>query len=160
MSDKARADTSGVLTRLPQKQIQEMKEAFTMMDVNRDGTITKDDLKSLCQDLGSGIPDKDLEAMVKEATGPLNFTMFLGMFSDKLSGTDPEQTIKDAFAMFDNDKSGKLDEVYIKDLLQNMGDNFTADEMRLTFKEAPLSGGKFDYQEFTKILKGSDQEES
>lgn len=104
--------------------------------------------------------EKDLQAMLKEAPGPLNFTMFLSLFSEKLSGTDPEGTINDAFRMFDKDGKGTLPEEYIKDLLENMGDNFTKDEMKQTFKEAPVEGGKLDYIRFTAIIKGSESEEA
>lgn len=35
---------------------------------------------------GSAPDDKTLKAMLAEAPGPLNFTMFLSLFSDKLGG--------------------------------------------------------------------------
>ena len=61
--------------------------------------------------------------------------------------------------MFDSENRGFLAEEYIKDLLENMGDNFTADEIRQTWKEAPLSGGKLDYEAFVKQIKrGKDDE--
>nr|P04112.1 RecName: Full=Myosin regulatory light chain B, smooth adductor muscle [Mizuhopecten yessoensis]prf//1102218B myosin,regulatory Lb [Mizuhopecten yessoensis] len=156
-ADKA---ASGVLTKLPQKQIQEMKEAFTMIDQNRDGFIDINDLKEMFSSLGRTPDDKELTAMLKEAPGPLNFTMFLSIFSDKLSGTDTEETLRNAFAMFDELDTKKLNIEYIKDLLENMGDNFTKDEMRMTFKEAPVTGGKFDYVKFTAMIKGSGEEEA
>jgi len=34
-----------------------------------------------------------------------------------------------------------------------MGDNFTADEIKQTWKEAPLEKGQFDYKTFVGILK-------
>jgi len=40
------------------------------------------------------------------AQGPINFTMFLTMFGEKLNGTDPEDVIKNAFACFDEDATG------------------------------------------------------
>lgn len=58
------------------------------------------------------------------------------------------------------DGKGKIPEEYIKDLLENMGDNFTKDEMRQTFKEAPIEGGKLDYEKFVGIIKGSSSEEA
>lgn len=137
-----------------------MKEAFTMIDQNRDGFIDLNDLKEMFSSLGRTPDEKDLQAMLKEAPGPLNFTMFLSLFSEKLSGTDPEGTINDAFRMFDKDGKGTLPEEYIKDLLENMGDNFTKDEMKQTFKEAPVEGGKLDYIRFTAIIKGSESEEA
>ena len=45
--------------------------------------------------------------MVNEAPGPINFTMFLTMFGEKLNGTDPEDVIKNAFNCFDLDNTGK-----------------------------------------------------
>nr|1SCM_B Chain B, MYOSIN REGULATORY LIGHT CHAIN [Argopecten irradians] len=145
---------------LPQKQIQEMKEAFSMIDVDRDGFVSKEDIKAISEQLGRAPDDKELTAMLKEAPGPLNFTMFLSIFSDKLSGTDSEETIRNAFAMFDEQETKKLNIEYIKDLLENMGDNFNKDEMRMTFKEAPVEGGKFDYVKFTAMIKGSGEEEA
>lgn len=32
------------------------------------------------------VKDDELDAMLKEASGPINFTMFLNMFGEKLSG--------------------------------------------------------------------------
>nr|AAB02930.1 myosin regulatory light chain [Placopecten magellanicus]2OS8_B Chain B, Myosin regulatory light chain [Placopecten magellanicus]2OTG_B Chain B, Myosin regulatory light chain [Placopecten magellanicus] len=157
MADKA---ASGVLTKLPQKQIQEMKEAFTMIDQNRDGFIDINDLKEMFSSLGRTPDDKELTAMLKEAPGPLNFTMFLSIFSDKLSGTDSEETIRNAFGMFDELDTKKLNIEYIKDLLENMGDNFNKDEMRMTFKEAPVEGGKFDYVRFVAMIKGSGDDDA
>ena len=43
---------------------------------------------------------------MSEAPGPINFTMFLTMFGERLNGTDPEDVIKNAFACFDKDNTG------------------------------------------------------
>lgn len=40
-----------------------------------------------------------------------------------------------------------------------MGDNFTQDEIRQTWKEAPFSGGKLDYNAFVSKIKGKEQDE-
>lgn len=39
--------------------------------------------------------------MIKEAPGPINFTMFLTIFGDRTQGTDEEDVILNAFAQFD-----------------------------------------------------------
>lgn len=49
--------------------------------------------------------------MMNEAPGPINFTMFLTMFGEKLNGTDPEDVIRNAFACFDEEGTGMY--VYI-----------------------------------------------
>lgn len=44
---------------------------------------------------------------MNEAPGPINFTMFLTMFGERLNGTDPEDVIRNAFACFDEEGSGE-----------------------------------------------------
>lgn len=58
--------------------------------------------------LGKDVNDKFTEKMLGEASGALNFTMFLTLFSEKLAGTDPEDVIKNAFQCFDENNSGKF----------------------------------------------------
>ncbi|POI26261.1 hypothetical protein CIB84_009989, partial [Bambusicola thoracicus] len=86
--------TSNVFAMFDQSQIQEFKEAFNMIDQNRDGFIDKEDLHDMLASLGNvplvlkakpGIllfvgknpTDEYLDAMMNEAPGPINFTMFL-----------------------------------------------------------------------------------
>lgn len=55
---------------------------------------------------GKNPSDEYLEGMMSEAPGPINFTMFLTMFGERLNGTDPEDVIRNAFACFDEEGSG------------------------------------------------------
>ena len=57
---------------------------------------------------GKSPTDQELDAMMSEAPGPINFTMFLTMFGEKLNGTDPEDVIKNAFACFDEENKGAI----------------------------------------------------
>ena len=56
--------------------------------------------------------DAQIMRMLSEAPNPskLNFTMFLTLFGDKMTGYDPEDVIKNAFAYFDPEGKGKIDE--------------------------------------------------
>lgn len=158
---KAQRATSNVFAMFKQNQIQEFKEAFTMIDQDRDGFISKNDIKAMYSSLGREPSDKEVGEMLAECADPdkLNFTAFLTLFGERLHGTDPENTILNAFKMFDEDKKGFLEEAYVKDLLVNMGDNFNENEVRQTWKEAPIEGGKFDYEKFTMIMKrGADED--
>ena len=119
---RAARATSNVFAQFDQTQIQEFKEAFNMIDQNRDGFIDLDDLKDMWASLGQEKSDKFYEDMVGEATGPINFTMFLTLFADKLNGTDPEEVIRNAFSAFDPAATGKIHEELIKNLLMTMGD--------------------------------------
>uniref|UniRef100_A0A2K6B1Q6 Myosin light chain 10 n=1 Tax=Macaca nemestrina TaxID=9545 RepID=A0A2K6B1Q6_MACNE len=117
-----------------QSQIQEFKEAFTIMDQNRDGFIDKEDLRDTFAALGRiNVKNEELEAMVKEAPGPINFTVFLTMFGEKLKGTDPEETILHAFKVFDTEGKGFVKADVIKEKLMTQADRFSEEEVNWDF---------------------------
>lgn len=67
-------------------------------------------LQSRSISTGKNPSDEYLEGMMSEAPGPINFTMFLTMFGERLNGTDPEDVIRNAFACFDEEGSGECGE--------------------------------------------------
>lgn len=117
---------------------------------------------------GKNPSDEYLEGMMSEAPGPINFTMFLTMFGERLNGTDPEDVIRNAFACFDEEGSGEcveprrplrfrfyltmglshlhplplrpgvIHEDHLRELLTTMGDRFTDEEVDELFREAPI----------------------
>lgn len=155
---RAQRATSNVFGMFPQNQIQEFKEAFTLIDQNRDGFIDIEDLKDMYASLGRTPADKELKEMLEESPGPLNFTMFINLFGEKLNGTDPESALMNAFAMFDEDNKKSISEEYLKDLLEHMGDNFSPEEIRQTWKEAPIQGGQVDYEKLVRLIKHGNEE--
>merc|ERR1712184_207299 len=84
------------------------KEAFNMIDQNRDGFIDHDDLKDMLASLDKDVSDDYLDDMMNQAPGAINFTMFLTLFGERLQGTDPEDVIRNAFACFDEANVGTL----------------------------------------------------
>ncbi|KFV13641.1 Myosin regulatory light chain 2A, cardiac muscle isoform, partial [Tauraco erythrolophus] len=75
---------SNIFSMFEQAQIQEFKEAFTIMDQNQDGFINKADLRDTFAALGClNVKNEEIDKMIKEAPGPINFTVFLTMFGEK-----------------------------------------------------------------------------
>lgn len=117
------------------------------------GFIDQSDLQDMFASLGKEVNDQFLDAMVTEAPGAINFTMFLTLFGEKLTGTDPEEVIRNAFQCFDEDNSGNLSEERLRELLTTMGDRYSHEQVDELFRDAPIKNGKFDYVEFTRMLK-------
>eukprot|EP00048_Salpingoeca_helianthica_P014425 m.221636 g.221636 ORF g.221636 m.221636 type:complete len:183 (-) comp15853_c0_seq1:297-845(-) len=152
---RAQRATSNIFAMFDQTQIAEFKEVFNLIDHNRDDFIDKEDLRTILNQLGQdSVSDEFIEEMIAEAPGSINFTMFLTMFGEKLTGSDPEDVIKNAFMCFDPDSTGKIDEEQLRDVLLNMGERFTEEEVADFFKYAPFdAAGQFDYGEFVRLLK-------
>lgn len=144
---RAQRATSNVFAMFDQAQIAEFKEAFNMIDQNRDGFVEKEDLHDMLASLGKNPTEEYLDQMMNEAPGPINFTMFLTLFGERLQGTDPEDVIKNAFGCFDEDNLGQIPEDRLRELLTTMGDRFTDEDVN-TFASIYLFRIYFEYNFF------------
>ncbi|XP_025199502.1 myosin regulatory light chain sqh-like [Melanaphis sacchari] len=136
-----------------QVQIEDFWRAFNLIDQNNDGFIDKKDLYDMLVSLGINPKDNHLASMINDASVPINFSMFLTLFSKRLRDTDSEDVIKNAFSCFDENDEGCIDVDRLRELLITMGDRFTNEDVDEIFREAPISGGKLNYFEFIRILK-------
>ncbi|KAL7747178.1 hypothetical protein RI367_007389 [Sorochytrium milnesiophthora] len=137
-----------------QKQIAEFKEAFSMIDHDQDGFIDKEDLKDMLASLGQNQTDEYIDDMLADAPGTINFTIFLTLFGERMSGTDPEPEILQAFEAFDDKKTGYLDAELLREFMTTMGDRFTDEEVDIMYKGAPVDDqGRFNYREWVRVLK-------
>jgi len=160
---KAQRATSNVFAMFEQSQVQEFKEAFGLMDQDRDGTISVDDLKEVYASLGRAPKDAELKAMIEEAPGPLNFTMMLTLFGERLNGTDEESTIVNAFKIFDTEAKGAIHREQLREILTQEGrkdERLNDQEFNQMLDGAPLdSKGNLDYLAFTRIIKRGKEDE-
>ncbi|KAK1902097.1 Myosin regulatory light chain 2 ventricular/cardiac muscle isoform [Dissostichus eleginoides] len=145
----AEGANSNVFSMFEQAQIQEFKEAFTIMDQNRDGFIDKNDLRDTFAALGRvNVKQEEIDEMLKEAPGPINFTVFLTMFGEKLKGADPEETILNAFKVFDPEAKGSVTQ-----MLTTQADRFSPEEMEQMFAAFPPDvAGNLDYKNLVHII--------
>ena len=56
-----------------------------MMDHDHDGIISKSDLRATFDTVGKLANDKELDEMINEASGPINFTQMLTLFANRMS---------------------------------------------------------------------------
>lgn len=154
MKKKKARSTSNVFSQFEQAQIQEFKEAFQMIDVDRNGVIDVGDLKATYASLGVRNMEMEvLEGMVSEAGAPINFTIFLNMLADKLHGTDPEDQIVAAFKIFDKQNTGVVSAAYLKEVLMTQADRMDEKEIETLMEIAPTNdNGDVDYKNFCYML--------
>lgn len=159
---RAVRSTSNVFAMFTQNQIAEFKEAFSFIDSDKDGIINKNDLSVTWDALGRLIKDDDLKQMLSEAPGPINFTMFLSIFGDRIAGTDDENVIRAALKSFEDKKdSGKLSEDKIRKVLTTWGNKMTDDEIDAAFAEAPIDRqGNIDIEGLVRLVTGKSQDEN
>lgn len=157
---KPQRSGSNVFANFDQQQIQEFKEAFTIIDQNRDGFVDATDLKDMWASLGVVQDDRFCQEMTKVSPGQINFTAFLTFMGEKLADTDPEDVLHNAFACFDVENTGFIKQTLFTNALTQLGDRFSKEEMDQMYDVAPMKGDAVDWKRFIKLIKyGGDFEE-
>jgi Ca2+-binding EF-hand superfamily protein len=158
-SKKAKRTGSNVFSMFSQRQVAEFKEAFSMMDADKDGVIGKNDLRATYDALGRIVSEKELDELLGEATGPLNFTMLLTLFANRMSGSaDDDDVVVSAFKSFD--EGGKIDSEKLRHALMTWGEKFSSDEIDDAYEQMTIDGsGKIDTSKLIQMLTAAADEE-
>ncbi|VEN46000.1 unnamed protein product [Callosobruchus maculatus] len=144
-----------------QAQVAEFKDAFNLMDHDKDGILTKDDLRRTFDDVGKLGSEKELDDMVRECSQPISFTQFLGMFGTRMAdtgGQDEDDVIVAAFKAFDDE--GYIDAETFRHALMTWGERLTEKEVNDAFDAVDIDDdGKIETSEFISLLTAQKEEE-
>ncbi|KAF8578996.1 EF-hand [Ramaria rubella] len=167
---RARREPSGVFSLFQTPQIQQFKEAFSLIDQDGDGLISEQDLKGIFASLGLAPSKPMLDNLLSDRPGAhqrgstaaddvssdrgVNFTMFLTMMGEHLFDFDTEAELIEAFECFDENDTGvvKCDEV--RRWLSEVGERMDQGEIDRLLK-GPFTDrqGNFNYREWVKVLR-------
>merc|ERR1711862_815845 len=133
------------------EQIEMYKECFKLMDVNKDGTIDKNDLRGAFYNVGVLMSEGELDGLLGEISGPCNFNNMVQMFQEKMAGdgNDPDDLILQAFKAYDQE--GKMDVKMFQHALTTWGDKMNKAEIDDIFGEFEIDE---DYMVKTKDVVG------
>ena len=156
-SKKAKKSGSNIFALFSQKQIQEFKEAFGIIDVDKDGIITQNDLKSAFATIGSRISDSEANNMVGEAPGPINFTQMVTLFAEKMAGgSDEDDVIVRSFEAFEI--NGQINCEMFRHSLMTWGEKFSSSEIDDAFAEFKVEGGMIDLEHLKGLMVAKKEE--
>merc|ERR1711899_359652 len=134
-----------------QDQLDMYKDCFKLMDINKDGTIDKNDLRGAFDNVGVLMSEGELDGLLGEISGPCSFDNMVKMFQEKMAGdgNDPDDLIIQAFKAYDAE--GKIDVKMFQHALKTWGDKMTKAEMDEIFDEFDIDE---DYMVKTKEVLG------
>ncbi|KAB0794971.1 hypothetical protein PPYR_11810 [Photinus pyralis] len=160
-SKKAKRSGSNVFSMFSQHQVAEFKEGFQLMDQDKDGIISKSDLRATFDAVGKLANEKELDEMLNEAPGPINFTQLLGLFGTRMQdsgGTDDDDVVIAAFKSFD--ENGTIDSERFRHALMTWGEKFTAKEVDDAFDSMEIDDkGRIDTLALIQLLTAAPEEE-
>merc|ERR1712226_1147790 len=84
-----------------QEQIDMYKECFKLVD--KDGTLSKNDLRAAFDNVGKLMDESELDSMLGEVGGSCTFDAMVKMFQEKMAGgtNDPDDLIVRAFKAYE-----------------------------------------------------------
>merc|ERR1719192_2132732 len=105
------------------------KDCFKLMDINKDGTLDKNDLRGAFDNIGVLMSEGELDELMGEVGGPCNVMGMINMFQEKMAGdgNDPDELILQAFMAYD--QGGKMDVKMFQHALSTWGDKMTKAEI-------------------------------
>ena len=62
------------------------KECFKLMDIDKDGTISKNDIRAAFDNVGKLMTEGELDDMLGEVGGACTFDAMIAMFQTKMAG--------------------------------------------------------------------------
>ena len=136
---------------------QELKDAFALFDLDKDGKITEKELASVMKKLGSFTSDADVLEMIREVdldkNGTIDFAEFVVMMTKNQRKLDHDKELMGAFKVFDKNGDGKINAAEVFAAMRELGDAVTQEEAQQMVKEADLDGdGQIDFSEFCKMM--------
>merc|ERR1739849_42152 len=118
-----------------EEQVQMYKDCFKLMDINKDGTLDKNDLRGAFGNVGVLMSESELDSLLGEVSGPCTVDNMVQMFQDKMAGdgNDSDDLIVQAFKAYDLE--GKVDSKMFTHALMTWGDKMTKAEIDDIFGE-------------------------
>merc|ERR1712066_679081 len=118
-----------------EEQLQMYKDCFKLMDINKDGTIDKNDLRGAFDNVGVLMSEGELDELLGEISGPCTPENMINMFQEKMAGegNDGDDVIVQAFKAYEFE--GKIDSKMFTHALKTWGDKMSQAEIDDVFDE-------------------------
>lgn len=131
-------------------QIKSMKDAFSLFDSDRDGSIAPSELGVLMRALGGNPTQAQLAQITKSEglTAPFDFNRFLELMRAHLN-TDPfDGPLRDAFKVIDKESTGRVSAKDLRHILISIGEKLEGAEFDEWIKEVEVGpDGTFKYED-------------
>jgi Ca2+-binding EF-hand superfamily protein len=130
------------------------KNAFDAFDDNRDDVVSVEVLGKLLRAVGFNPRPDEVEDMIEDIGAPVfDFNSFLYIVSLHAREADPEAELVDAFRVFDKTGSGLLKTDTVRQILRNLKEPFTDDQIDELLGRADVDAAdSVRYEDFVTLM--------
>jgi len=124
---------------LSDEQINLLKEAFDLFDMEKTGKIDFHELKLTLKAFGFKITKEEMfiikEKLDPQNTNKISFDDFIDLMTQKFSERNPREEAIMAFDLFDEEKKGKINIKNLKKAVKEINENLTDMELKAIIDE-------------------------
>jgi centrin-3 len=124
---------------LSDEQINLLKEAFDLFDMEKTGKIDFHELKLTLKAFGFKITKEEMfiikEKLDPQNTNKISFDNFIDLMTQKFSERNPREEAIMAFDLFDEDKKGQINIKNLKKAVKEINENLTDLELKAIIDE-------------------------
>merc|ERR1719446_1407773 len=129
---------------LAPEQVEEVKEAFNLFDVDSSGAISYKELRACMKALQIKVDKDELKKMILEVdadqSGEIEFPEFLQMMTGKMASADNKDEVQKVYKMFDTDNEGVISFSQLKRVAKELGEAMTDEEIKSMLEHGNKSG--------------------
>lgn len=127
--------------------ISELKEAFVIFDRDNDNKINMQELATVMRSIGFSPTQADLQAIQQEyGNRLLDIGEVQNVISRRAPPPETEDSVRDAFRIFDKDGTGYVSASELRHVLTHLGEKLSDEEVDEMIREADITGdGQVNY---------------
>ncbi|EFA10531.2 calcium-binding protein E63-1 [Tribolium castaneum] len=155
---------SSIKKEFTEKELQDLRTAFELIDSNQDGRINPDEFKIMLENVGIELEDEKIEELIRSASHAgvevIDENEFLTWIKhiqelrpEAKSEDDGAKELMEAFRVFDLDNNGYITRDELRLAMDKIGEPVTESQLTEFINMADTDkDGKINYEEFAKLL--------
>ena len=142
---------------LPKNKVEEYKKVFELHSKGQEGNVNTQELANIFKSINIDASDEEIKEIIKkldlEDKKEINYDEFLTIINQKEKDVDEEEEVLKAFKVFDKDGNGLININELKDIMLNMGNNWSENEINEMLAEADIDmDGYINYEDFVRTM--------
>eukprot|EP00929_Paragymnodinium_shiwhaense_P053634 TRINITY_DN26862_c0_g1_i1.p1 TRINITY_DN26862_c0_g1~~TRINITY_DN26862_c0_g1_i1.p1 ORF type:complete len:167 (-),score=43.21 TRINITY_DN26862_c0_g1_i1:118-618(-) len=141
---------------LAQDEIEEIKEAFDLFDVDGTQRINPRDLRGAISSLNlrrNQVVQHMLSDLERQGARPLDFSGFLDLMSAKMGERDSKDDVSKVFRLFDDDRTGTITVRNLQRVARELGEALLIEDLEEMIARADSDGdGEVSLEDFYVLM--------